>query len=438
MKLHPFFLNYLLFLICSQTALAIPTIEQWQTNNGAEVYFIATPELPMVNIEMTFNAGSARDGNYPGLAKLTAKMLDEGADGQSADHIAEHFDNLGAQFASSVDNDHATLSLQTLTDEDVLPMALEMFAKLLAKPDFEITAFERVRQQTILSLQDEEQQPSAIAEKAFYQATFADHPYAIPSSGTTDSITALTPEQLKAFHAQYYVAKNAILAIVGALNRTQAQQVAEKITNLLPIGNPAPNLPKVATLSASKTIHIPFPSTQTHILTGQPGMARNDPDYFVLYVGNYILGGGGLTSRLGVEIREKRGLVYNVYSYFNPLQVNGPFLAGLETRNEQAEPAKQLVQNLLHDFIAKGPSDAELAEAKQSIIRRFPLRIKSNSQLVSQLSTIGSYHLPLDYLNTFNQKIEAITLEQIKETFLRRLQLDKWVTITVGGGKNSK
>jgi len=425
-------LSLLLNLLICQSAFAIPTIQHWQTDNGARVYFVPAPELPMVDVEIVFEAGSARDGEKPGLAMLTNSLLSEGADGYSADQIAETFDNLGAKIGYSVERDMATVSLRSLTESQLLQPALKMLALLMVQPDFDKASLERVRQQMLVGLKYQQQSPSAIISNAFYPAVFGTHPYATPSDGTIDSVTALSRDDIKAFHTQYYVAKNAVVAIVGAMDRKGAEKLVNTIIAGLPSGEmPAP-LPAPSPLTKAQTIHIEHPSTQTHIIMGQPGIARGDIDHFTLYVGNYILGGSGLVSRLAEEIREKRGLAYSVYSYFLPKRVKGPFIARLETRNEQTEQALKVMQETLHDFIEKGPSQAQLSKAKLGITGSFPLRIAENSDIIGYLSVIGFYGLPLDYLHNFNKNIEAVTLEMIKETFQRRLHLDKWVTITVG------
>jgi zinc protease len=421
-----------LILLLTPTVFAMPPIQHWETENGAKVYFVPALELPMVDVEVTFAAGSAHDGTKHGLSTLTNGLLAEGANGRSADQIAEQFEDLGARFSNSVDRDMASVSLRSLNEEKLLQPALNLMALVLAKPDFIPTAFERIRQQMLASLEHQQQSPASIADKAFYQAVFGEHPYAHLSSGTVETVTALTREDVQAFHQHYYVASNAIIAIVGALTRTQAEQVAQTLMNSLPKGEPASALPLMHNLSEAKTVHIDFPSTQTHILIGQPGMARLDPDYFTLYVGNHVLGGSGLVSFLLKEIREKRGLAYSVYSYFNPFQVSGYFKAGLQTRNEQRAEALEVTYKTLNQFVKNGPTPKQLDTSKKNITGGFPLRIDSNGDIVGYLTVIGFYQLPLDYLQVFNDKIMAVTREMIQETFKRRLHLDKWVTVTVG------
>lgn len=434
-------LSLLLFLfgvLLCRTAFAMPPIQHWQTNNGVPVYFVPAPDLPMVDVEVVFDAGSARDGDKPGIAALTNGLLSEGAGGYSADQIAETFDNLGAEIGISAGRDMATVSLRSLTESQLLQPALKMLALLLVQPDFDEAPLERVRQQTLVGLKYQQQSPSAIADETFYRAIYGTHPYATPSDGTPESVVALSRDDIRAFHARYYVAKNAMVAIVGALDRKSAEELTNQLVGELPSGEVPPTLPSVAALSKAQTIHIEHPSTQTHILMGQPGMARGDSDYFSLYVGNYILGGSGLVSLLAEEVREKRGLAYSVYSYFSPWRVAGPFLASLETRNDQTAQALKVMQDVLRDFIEKGPTADQLKTAKLGITGRFPLRIAENSDIIGYLSLIGFYGLPLDYLLNFNKNVEAVTLEMIKDAFKRRLHLDKFVTVTVGEKQTKK
>jgi zinc protease len=437
MKLQTIFPTFFCLLFLPLTVFAIPTIQHWETDNGAQVYYVPAPDLPMVDIEIVFDAGSARDGNKSGLAALTNGLLNEGAGGYSANQIAEHFANLGAEISNSVDRDMATFSLRSLTESELLEPALEMLSVLLAKPDFEPIPFQRVQQQMLANLQYQEQSPDDIATRAFYKAIYGTHPYANLPSGTMASVAKLTPEDVKAFHNRYYVAKNALIAIVGAVDRKAAESIANKLVNQVPIGKAALPLPPVAPLKIAKSININHPSTQTHILMGQPGIARGDVDYFSLYVGNYILGGSGLVSLLAEEVREKRGLAYSTYSYFSPQRVAGPFLASLETRNEKVQEALKILESTVRNFIETGPSEAALKKAKQGITGMFPLRIKNNSAILGYLAVIGFYHLPLDYLNKFNSNIEAVTLEMITDAFKRRVHPDKFVTISVGGVMSS-
>ncbi|ADJ28601.1 M16 family metallopeptidase [Nitrosococcus watsonii] len=426
-------LAILLLWSIAAISLAAPDIQHWTMVNGARVYFIQAKELPMVDVRVVFDAGAARDGNQPGLAQLSSALLPEGAGELDADAIAERFDNLGAQFGTQAERDMAVVSLRSLTESKILQSALETMALVLRQPTMPVAAFERVRKRMETALQRQLQSPSSLASRAFYRRLYGDSPYGHLPLGTQEGLASLTRKDVLAFHRRYYVASNAVVAIVGALERSQAEQVAEQVIGDLPIGKPAPALPPVLNISKPGVEAIRYPSSQTTIISGTIGVRRGASDYFPLYVGNHVLGGSGLVSQISVELREKRGLTYSANSYFSPMRRRGPYVMALQTRNEQAEEALKVLRETLRDFIAEGPSEEELRLAKQNITGGFPLRIDSNGEKVQYLAMIGFYQLPLDYLETFISQVEAVTVAQIREAFQKRIDLDKMVTVMVGG-----
>lgn len=420
-------------LLLTITVQAGPQIEHWTTDNGGRVYYVSAPELPMLDIKIVFDAGSAQDKDLPGTALLTNAMLSEGAGGKSADEIAAAFEDIGANFGNASQRDMASLSLRSLIAEPALNTALTMMTTVLTQADFPQAAFERLQKQVLVGLQAEKQSPSAIASRAFYANIYGDHPYASMPAGSDEVMPHLNVKTLKKFYQQYYVARNATVVLVGAIDRAQAQAIAEQLLSGMPEGEMANPIKQVSGLEAAKMLPIEHPSQQTHILMGQPGISRDDPDYFALYVGNHILGGSGLVSQLSNEIREKRGLSYSTYSYFKPMHQQGPYQFGLQTRNDQAQEALEVMQATLKAFIINGPSDAELTAAKQNITGGFALRVDSNSKIANYLAMIGFYGLPLDYLETFKGKVSKVTVEKIKDAFSRRVHPDKMVTVMVGG-----
>lgn len=415
-----------------QTDAVGPHIQTWTTANGAKVYFIASPGLPMVDIRVVFDAGSARDGKTPGLANMTNTLLSQGAGGEDANTIAARFDSLGAEFGLDAQRDMALLSLRTLTAPHILKPAVAQLAAIVQQPDFPAKAVQRERHQTLVALRDQRQSLSDIASKAFYRAVYRDYPYASPVLGTPASVRHLTRGQLEAFYRRYYVGRNAVVAIVGDVSRAQAQQLAHRVVGGLPAGAHAPALPPVPPLPGAITVERQHPATQTHILMGQPGVRRGDADYFALYLGNYILGGSGFGSRIMKNIREKRGLAYSAYSYFLPLRQDGPFLMGVQTRTDKAAESQRLLRQTLVHFIKQGPTEDEVAHAKQGITDGFPMRIDSNRKLVGYIAMIGFYGLPLDYLQQFNHRIESVTRAQIMAAFRQRIHPDRMVTVVVG------
>lgn len=266
----------------------------------------------------------------------------------------------------------------------------------------------------------------------FYKGLYEGHPYASPSVGTEKSAKELSRKDLIKFYKKYYVAKNALVTIVGDVDTERAQSLAEQLVGDLPAGNRAQKLEKVKDLASSDYMHREFPSSQTHILMGQPGIHRKDEDYFTLYVANHILGGSGFGSRIMEEIREKRGLAYSSYSYFVPMLRRGPFTMGLQTSNKKTDEAMTVLKETLENYIENGPTEKELLHSKKNITGGFPLRIDSNKDISNYLAVIGFYNLPLSYLKDFNNRIEAVTTAKIKETLQRRINPEKMFTVTVG------
>jgi zinc protease len=326
----------------------------------------------------------------------------------------------------------AWLSVRSLTEQEVLETALETAGVVLKEPRFDKDAVTRVRQQMQIGLRRSLQSPAAVAKRRFYHTLYADHPYANDPGGEEEALGAITVEDLERFHRRYYVSANAVVAIVGAVDRATAERIAERLTGGLPTGQHAPPLPQVPAVSGGE-LREAFPSSQSHIYVGQNGMARHDPDYFALYVGNHVLGGGGLVSTLGEEVRNKRGLSYSVYSYFSPMRMEGPFLMVAQTKNDQAEQALEVMRDTLSRFVEQGPDQRELEEAKQNLIGGFPLRVSSNAQIVEYLAMMAFYDYPLDWLDILPDKLAAVTAEQIRDAFSRRIDAAAGIAVIVGG-----
>ncbi len=421
-----------IFLIFSQISFAAAKIEQWQTSQGGRVFYVQTDALPMADIQVVFDAGSARDGKQFGLAALTSALLDSGAGQWNADQIAQRFESVGANFGTGVTSDMASLTLRTLTEPNLFDKALDTMHVILTKPKFNKADFLREQNRTLAGIKQREESPAEVGSEAFSNKLYGNHPYAHPDSGVPATVTKFKPSDLSQFYKKYYVSSNAIVVIVGNLTKQQAEQTAEKLLADLPVGQKPEAIPDVIIPTQANRQHIDFPSTQTHVLVGLPGTYRKDPDYFNLYVGNHILGGSGLVSKLFVEVREKRGLAYSASSAFAPLLKPGPFVVSLQTRNDQTKQALEVLNATLADFINKGPSQAELDAAKKNIIGGFPMRFDTNKELAGYVAMIGFYDMPLDYLDTFRQKIEETSIATITEAFKRKINIALLQTVTVG------
>lgn len=406
-------------------------IQEWRTAAGTKVLFMAAPELPMFDLRLTFAAGSSKDQQAYGLAGLTNAMLNEGSGKLDAGQIAARFEDLGAEFSSGSYRDMAVVTLRSLSDPKLSAPALELFSTVVAQPSFPADSLARIKNQLLAGFEYEKQNPGKLASLALFEQLYGEHAYAHPSVGDAQSIPTITRQQLQDFHRNYYTAQNAQIALVGDLTLAQAKAISEAVSSSLPSGPAAAVTAKPVASGAAKT-HIEFPSSQTHILLAQLAVERGDPDYPALFLGNQILGGGGFGTRLMEEVREKRGLTYGIYSSFSPMQTAGPFMINVQTRAQLSEATLQLVQDLLRDYIANGPTEAELADAKRESLGSFPLSAASNSAVVGQLAAIGFYDMPLTWMSDFMQDLQKLTVADVHAAFKRHLDPEQLVIVTAG------
>jgi len=251
------------------------------------------------------------------------------------------------------------------------------------------------------------------------------------------SVAAVNASDLKQFHQQFYRGDRMIVSIVGDVDRAQANEIVRTLLQKVPEAGPAiakiPGLPRspVEPL-AQREVQIPFDSQQAHIAMGMTAVTRSNPDYFPLLVGNYILGGGGFVSRLMAEVREKRGLAYSVSSYFAPGKDAGIFQAGLQTKNDQAALALEVMSSTIAKFIADGPTPSELVAAKSNLMNGYPLRIDNNRKLLDNVSSIAWNDLPLDTMDIWTKQVEAVSLEQVTNAFQKYLAMDRMRIVVLG------
>ena len=378
----------------AQATLPIQTLT---TAQGARVYWVQSASLPMVDVQIDFDAGSRRDpATQAGLASAVSAMMSkgvrarEGAPALDENALGEAWADLGAMFGASAGSDRFSVTLRSLTVPDVLQSALQLAARQLADPTFAPEVWSTERARFIAAIKEANSQPGTQAQRAYARAVYGTHPYGYEPDDT--SLQAITPHDLRQFHDRYLTACRARVSIVGALNRAQAEAAVERLLSLLPSGGSCEVLPGVSDvqpLQAATERIIALNSAQAHVLMGQPGIARSDPAFFPITVGNYILGGGGFVSRLTEQVREKRGLSYSVYSYFAPGLHAGAFTVGLQTRPDQATQAVQVATEVLRQFVEKGPTEQELKAAKDNLVGGFALRLDSNRKLLDQLANIG-------------------------------------------------
>ncbi|MGC1182154.1 M16 family metallopeptidase [Legionella sp.] len=418
----------------SQTVVAfqMKSTEKWQTANGVQVVFYPTPEVPMLDVSLAFAAGSSYDGKHYGLSSLTSRMMNQGNAGQDATTIAESLADTGAQFNIQVNRDMVVFNLRTLVSKNALAQSSKTFAQIINHPDFPDEAFIHEKKQLLMAIKQEQESPEEIANLNFFKALYQQHPYAHPINGTKETLNSINKNQLLKFYHHYYTGTNAVLVMVGSISSQTAHQLATQFTQELPIGNPAPRITQALPLTQAEKLNTPFPSTQTMIRLGQIGIDHHNSSYFPLLVGNYILGGGSLVSRLAIEVREKRGLTYGVNSQFAPMSGEGPFIISLSTRNKQTKQALSIIQDVLHNYIHNGPDDQELEAAKQYLIGSFPLSLASNRTIADLLLRMTFYHLPDNYVDTYVTSINKVSKDEIKEAFKKHVDPDKLLLVTVG------
>lgn len=409
-------------------------LQRFTTANGARVLFAPAPEVPMVEVRVVFDGGGARDGGLAGLARFTSAMIGEGTPKHTADQFNVGFESVGAQFSASSYRDMAIVNLRSLTRPELLEPALALFIDALANPDFPRDAVERIRDQMLVGLKRDEEEPGTIASRSYMAALYLAHPYAMPADGTVDTVHAIRVEDLRAFHQRYYVARNAVIAIAGAVNRAEAGFIADSISAALEPGNAAPPLPPPPDPTGNQ-FHVKADTRQTHLLIGLPAIKRNDPDEAALLVANEILGGSAMSSLLGSEIREKRGLAYAVGSGFQPMRAAGPFTIRLQTRNDAAGEALGVALDTLRKFVAEGPTQAQLEDARKQLVGGYPLQLAGNNAIVGTLAMIGFYGLPDDYLERQLAQIETLDTVTLRDAFRRHVPLDRLMIVSLGPQK---
>ena len=426
----------------TQSAWALLPIEHWTQPSGAQVWLVQSPGIPMVDVQLDFDAGSRRDPeNQAGLAAAVAMMSAKGikaaGDAPALDEngLGQAWADLGASFGASAGRDSFSYGLRSLTQPELLQKAVALAARQVAVPSWPDAVWQRDRERWAASIKEADTRPGTVASKAFRKDVFGDVPYGYQTTG--ESLARIDVSAMQDFHRKLIAACRAKVSVVGAVSRQQADTLVKQLLGPLQAANgndcaPLPEVAKVKDLTAPKTENIPFESAQAQVLIGQPGIARNSPDFLAVMVGNHILGGGGFSSRLMEEVREKRGLTYGVSSDFSPGLDRGAFVIGLQTRPDQAAEALKVSQEVLRKFIAEGPTDQELKAAKDNLIGGFALRIDSNRKLLGNVANIAWNGLPLDYLEHWTARVQALSTKDVKAAMQRMVQPERMVTVTLG------
>lgn len=429
-------------LFFMQSLWAALPIERWQHSSGAWVYQVHRVGLPLLDVQIDFDAGARRDPPaQSGLAVVSADMMHKGVAAQAGapalDEAAlgQAWADLAASFGVHAGMDTVSVSLRTLTD-GALPMRVaDLAGRQLAAPAWDATVWARERAALLASLREAATRAATRAAWAFQSAVYGGHPYG--QLITADSLTAIAVADMAAWHKRSLQPCHARVAVVGALDRRALQAWLDRLLGPLAATatcTPLPGVADVPKLAAGVDLRIDMPAAQTQVWVGQPGVARQDPDFLALLVGNHILGGGGFTSRLTQAVREQRGLSYSVGSSFAPGRHAGAFSIVLQTRPDQAAQALGVVQDELLHFVQNGPTEAEMQAAQDGLINGFALRMDSNRKLLGQVANIAWNELPLDYLDTWTERVRALRASDVQRAMARAIQPDRLVRVVVGPG----
>lgn len=419
------------FFMRESTLYAAPSVEKTVLSNRLVLLHSEDHSLPFVTLQLLIDAGSGKDpSGMEGLSHLTARGILLGTSAHTASALSEELDFLGASLDSSSGRDYTTLSLRVLRKD--LDKGLSLFMEVLAKPTFPEKEVKQEVEKTLALIQSQEDQPGEIAEKEFLKTLFLSGPYRYPAIGTKDSLPRITREGVLTFYETYYHPNNCILAVVGDITAEEVKTKLIPLLEKLPVGE-IPKVPVKTVFSKGPvTIKIDRKITQANIILGNPGINRENIDFYALSVMNYILGGGGFASRLLEEVRDKRGLAYSVTSFFDPGKYPGSFQVVLQTKNSSAREAISLVLQQMKRIKEELVSDKELEGAKKYLIGSFPLRIDTQAKLANFMVQEEYYRLGLDYPELYPTLIRSVGRYDVRRVAATYLHPEDYTLIVVG------
>ncbi len=425
-------LTFLLFAfsLLPQSAEAMK-IQKVKSPGGIEAWLVEEHAIPLISMRFAFIGGALQDPDQkPGVAYFVSAMLDEGAGDLESTAFQERREELAAKIRFNASMDVFSGSFQTLTERR--DGAFELLRLALNEPRFDNEAIERIRGQIVTGLKFDLTDPGKVASMEWSKLAFGEHPYARPLKGSFESLKAIAQEDLKTYAKKVFARDNLKISVVGDIDAKTLGVLLDKVFGKLPV---KADLKKVEEAKApqgpkDKTIEMDVP--QSVVQFGHGGIKRKDKDFIPAYVTNYILGGGGFSSRLTTEVREKRGLAYSVYSYLSPQKYGAVYIGGVATKNKDVKQSIEVIRQELQRMAKDGPTSKELENAKQYLTGSYPLRFDTNSKIASQLLWIQVEDLGADYIKNRNKMIEAVTLEEIRRVAKRLLKADGLILTIVG------
>jgi len=415
---------------------AMPPVQRMVLPNHLVLLVCEEHSLPFVTFQLLIDSGSSQDpSGQEGLANLTARGLLLGTLNRSANTINEEVDFMGASLNASVGKDVATLSLRILKKD--LDKGFDLFMEALRRPAFPEEEIRREIEKTLAAIQSREDEPGEVAQREFQKSLFLKSPYGHPIEGTKESVPRLRREAVLQFYQAYYHPNNCILAVVGDIT---VEEIKEKIIPHL-IQWPMAKIPKLPFTGAyakeRKTIKIDRGITQANIVLGHAGISRDNPDFYPFTVMNYILGGGGFTSRLVEEIRIKRGLAYSVTSYFDAGKYPGSFQIVLQTKNSSARQAISIALQQMERIRKESVSEKELEGAKKYLVGSFPMRLDTQGKLASFMTSVEYHGLGFDYASRYPSLIQSVTKGDVLRVAQKYLFPEKSIVAVVGNLKEA-
>jgi zinc protease len=399
--------------------------------NGLTLLHVERHSLPIIMATLLVKASPLDESpEKAGLANLTAELLTEGTEKRKAVDISEEIEFIGASLGVSVDSDYTMLTLSVLKKD--VEKGIEILSDILLNPVFPAEEIRRKKELIKGSLRQKEEEPSFIAEKAFKKAVFGDLPYGRIASGSMETIDRITRDDIKAFHTDFYTPGNTILSVVGDISDSELKSLIEKFLSSWRPAEVKKSHPVHRTAGKKGVFFIERDLTQANIIIGHEGIRRGDSDYYAVSVMNYILGGGGFSSRLMQSVRDEMGLAYDVHSFFTPNKEAGLFQVGVQTKNESAKTVISEVLKQIEKMRGGYVSDRELEDAKTYLTGSFPRRLETNRKTADFLVALEFYGLGLDYIERYPVYINSVTKEEVRRVAMEHLDPEKLVIVVVG------
>lgn len=398
--------------------------------NGLIVLTSEQRALPMVTFNLLMEAGSRfESAGREGTANLVARLLTYGTGTRTATQISEALDFIGATLSASCDEETVTVGLTVLKKD--LPTGLELLADVLTASTFPQAEIDRQKQSVVASIRAKEEEPGQIAQEKFREALFPNSAYGRPVEGSMESVGGVDRGGLVEFYERYYRPNRAVLAVVGDVSHEEIIGLLGKFLRPWARRDSPTEPPPAPAPGAPGFIRVNKDLTQANILIGHEGVARGHPDYYAIQVMNYILGGGGFSSRLMDSVRNERGLAYSVYSVFDADKYAGSFQLAMQTKNESAGEALRIAMEEVRKIREQGITPEELEAAKDYLTGSFPLRFDTNRRVGAFLTQMEYFGLGLDYMERYADLIRGVSGADVLRVARDHLQPDKWIVVVV-------